>query len=294
MKDNFPNAKLQTKNILKHFYETEKIIKDYETDIKQISEKIQTDVSDSKIKDIEKTRQHDFEAIGRLDSELIRAENLIKGFVEKAESLNKKSESAFKKMQVDKDLHDRIELTKNTLKALEEILNNYTEYAKKQLSKAATQIFIKLIDTEGKKTLRDVIVNDNYSLQINNDFGEPFLANISSGQRQILSVSFISALALMASKSNSSTNVIQMPLFMDTPFGRLSFEHRKNLIQNIPDYTSQWILLATDTEFGEMEAKVLYNTGKWARIYRLDSSEDGSTQIKELGINEAIKTFAAI
>ena len=79
-----------------------------------------------------------------------------------------------------------------------------------------------------------------------------------------------------------------MPLFMDTPFGRLSYEHRQNLINQVPTFASQWILLATDTEFRRQEARILKNSGKWSKFYILRSTEDGNTVITEQDVGSAL------
>jgi len=141
-----------------------------------------------------------------------------------------------------------------------------------------------LLDYEGRDNLRKLIVNEDYSLQVLDRWDKPFLANISAGQRQIMSISFIAALAQLASKDT----LFEMPLFMDTPFGRLSKEHRLNLIKKVPELSSQWILLATDTEFRRQEAKQLKEGKKWGKFYILKSQEDGNTSIIEQNINNAL------
>ena len=79
---------------------------------------------------------------------------------------------------------------------------------------------------------------------------------------------------------------LEVPLFMDTPFGRLSGKHRDHLIDTIPKMASQWILLATDTEFTAVEANVLRQTNTWGKIYELQKEEEGVTKIIERQVNE--------
>ena len=78
-----------------------------------------------------------------------------------------------------------------------------------------------------------------------------------------------------------------MPLFMDTPFGRLSYEHRKNLIKAVPSLASQWVLLATDTEFRRQEAALLKAGKRWGKFYVLRSDQEGNTMIDERDISQA-------
>jgi DNA sulfur modification protein DndD len=182
------------------------------------------------------------------------------------------------------ELTTRSLLIRDTKTALDKIYNEFTDDIKTIISESATLLFNKLIDEETKNNFSRIIVNNDYSLEILDRYKKPFLANISAGQRQIMSLSFIAALAKAASKSD----YIDFPLFMDTPFGRLSFEHRNNLINNIPDLTSQWILLATDTEFRKQEARLLLKTNKWGKFYMLKATTEGNTVINEFEINSAI------
>jgi DNA sulfur modification protein DndD len=148
---------------------------------------------------------------------------------------------------------------------------------------SATKYFRELLDDESKKTLRDVVVNSDYSIQVYDRWRKPFLANISAGQRQIMSIAFIAALASVA----AGTDVLEMPLFMDTPFGRLSHEPRRNLLEKVPEWCKQWVLLATDTEFGRFEAQILRSTKQWTHFYVLKGTGAGSTKIQAVDVNQA-------
>lgn len=185
------------------------------------------------------------------------------------------------------ELSCRAILTRDTLDALNNVYAQFTEEIKSILSVSATTFFQQLLDKEGRDNLRSIKVNDDYSLQVLDRYKRPFLANISAGQRQIMSISFIAALAQKASHQN----IIEIPLFMDTPFGRLSYEHRRNLINQLPSIASQWILLATDTEFRRQEADLLKKSGKLGKFYVLSATEDGNTIIKEQNINDVMSTL---
>lgn len=182
------------------------------------------------------------------------------------------------------ELSRRSILARDTQDALTDVYNQFTREIKDLIGESATQLFRDLLDKEGRDNLRTIIVNDDYSLQVLDRYKKPFLANISAGQRQIMSISFIAALARIAARGRK----IEMPLFMDTPFGRLSYEHRQNLINQVPTFASQWILLATDTEFRRQEARILKNSGKWSKFYILRSTEDGNTVITEQDVGSAL------
>lgn len=182
------------------------------------------------------------------------------------------------------ELSRRSILARDTQDALNDVYSQFTREIKNLIGDSATQLFRELLDKEGRENLRTIVVNDDYSLQVLDRYKKPFLANISAGQRQIMSISFIAALARTASRGDK----IEFPLFMDTPFGRLSYEHRQNLINKVPTFASQWILLVTDTEFRRQEAQLLKNSGKWGKFFVLRSTNDGNTTIIEQDISSAL------
>lgn len=179
------------------------------------------------------------------------------------------------------EMSRRAELAAHTSKALKEIQIEFSGEARDRISERASKYFSELLDEEGKQTLRSIGVNSDYSIQVYDRWRKPFLANVSAGQRQIMSIAFIAALASVA----SGTGVLEMPLFMDTPFGRLSHEHRRNLLNRVPSWCAQWVLLATDTEFGRFEARILRETGCWSRFYVLEGAGAGSTRIRSHSVD---------
>jgi len=186
------------------------------------------------------------------------------------------------------ELDKRVQLAVQTHEALVQVRDEFTQEMKDQLSGAASEHFGRLLDEDGRRMLRQVIVQDDYSLQVLDPWGRPFLANISAGQRQIVSLSFILALAEAA----ASSSVFEMPLFTDTPFGRLSWQHRENLIRVIPDEAAQWILLATDTEIGRREAALMLAEGRWGELHVLEPQGDGSTRIVRYPVEQALSLLS--
>ena len=181
------------------------------------------------------------------------------------------------------ELSRRAALVSDTHSALTEVHAEFTREIKRTIGKSATEFFKELIDAQGGQTLNQIIVNEDYSIQILDRWGKPFLANISAGQRQIMSVSFIAALA----KAAATGLVFEMPFFMDSPFGRLSNEHRRNLIEHVPKFASQWVLLVTDTEFRRYEADLLRKTRAWGEFYILKGEGPGTTRIIKCDVEDA-------
>lgn len=258
--------------------------------------------------DIEKARQKlgsinkDIGSPERKDAAKLeqQREYVDSGCIKKeAERLNIQAELSildqeYKKLQAQRQVMEREEGIKNelslraalanqSLEALRSVYDEFTQEIKQEIGQLATDFFMLLLDSQDRETLRRVVVNDDYSLQILDRWDKSFLANISAGQRQIMSISFIAALAKIASKEN----VLEMPLFMDTPLSRLSSGHRKNLMNEVPSFASQWILLATDTEFRKTEADLLKATGRWGRFYVLKAQGSGVTTIDAYNVGDA-------
>lgn len=195
------------------------------------------------------------------------------------------------KKEIEKnELTERVALSADTQEALASVKKEFTGEMKARLADEASAVLQRLLDAEGRRMLRRIVVEDNYSLQVLDPWGKPFLANISAGQRQVASIAFILALARAA----AGGDVLEMPLFMDTPFGKLSWQHRENLINEIPGSAAQWILLATDTELGRREAELLMRGGSWGSFHVLRALPDGSTAIDELEVDGALAMLSEI
>lgn len=186
------------------------------------------------------------------------------------------------------ELSRRALLARDTNRALTAVHESFANEVRLLIGDSASRIFAGLLDREGRENLRRIVVNKDYTLEVEDRWNRPFLANISAGQRQVMSISFIAALAQAAYGGGA----MEMPFFMDTPFGRLSSEHRQNLIAALPQLCSQWIILATDTEFTRQEASLLASSGRWGRFYNLAPDEAGNTICRTLPVEEVPAVLA--
>lgn len=232
---------------------------------------------------LEKHRQQIERKIIRLEDEQSQAREELLVLQDERERLQQQRKEIEKEQGIRDEMSKRAALAAATSDALKKIHEEFTGETRDLIGTSATKYFRELLDDEGKKTLRDVVVDSDYSIQVYDRWRKPFLANISAGQRQIMSIAFIAALAGAA----AGMDVLEMPLFMDTPFGRLSREHRRNLLVKVPEWCTQWVLLATDTEFGRFEAQILRSTRQWAHFYVLKGTGAGSTKIEPVYVNQA-------
>jgi len=167
------------------------------------------------------------------------------------------------------------------------VFSEYSDNMRHKLTEEATAIFKVLIDRKDKDLISRIDINEKYEIEIMGWDQVNITQDISQGQRQVVALSFITALAKVAAGDYAD---ISFPLFMDTPFGRISGTNRDQLIENIPQLSSQWILLLTDTELSKTEEMQFKATGKLGKWYKLDQIKKGHSEIVELDLQESLAT----
>lgn len=258
-------------------------VKQKEQELEEIWQQI--DYMNQRLKD---TAIEDLDQLNRKREELVQQRAKVnfqyqdlEEKIHQAQSVLEQLEWSLRDLKVKSGVHQKLirklEEVEQSNKAMDRMIKQFEQDVISELELVSTQNLFYLLDESGRMNIKKVKVLDDYSLEVINSFGQPFLANISQGQRQVLSLSFITALAQVA----GGTKSLELPLFMDTPFGRLSGKHQQNLLDYIPQVCSQWILLVTDKEFGESEKRRLVEQGYVGKYYVLESTEPGVTQIIE-------------
>lgn len=233
--------------------------------------------------DLENERARVLTSIGSLGESMRARRSELGESVLRLQSLTERRKSLEQEQRLSSELAARSRIVQDAHEALVKTSDYYVTEVTRKLENAAGQYLEVLLDEDSRTMLRSIVIGDDYSLQVLDKWGRPFLADVSAGQRQILSLAFIAGLASIAAGNTSA----DMPLFMDTPFGRLSSEHRRNILRHIPGICSQCILLATDTEFARQEAAMLRESGSWGNMYRLVQRGPGDTAIQSVPLNEA-------
>ena len=109
-------------------------------------------------------------------------------------------------------------------------------------------------------------INENYGLTIIDEKGRE-VPERSAGAEQIVAISLIDGLNKAGRRGG--------PIVMDTPFGRLDWVHRKNVLSFLPEMAEQVVLLVHE---GEMERErdlplLKHRISKVYRINRISSRE---------------------
>ena len=110
---------------------------------------------------------------------------------------------------------------------------------------------------------------------------------ISAGEREVLSLAFIAALAKVAVKEKlPDMPTDRFPIVMDAPFTKLSDEPKENITETIPDIANQLILFVTNQELRYDERAWLNLEPRIGAQYELYFDDEiGITTINELHEN---------
>jgi DNA sulfur modification protein DndD len=181
---------------------------------------------------------------------------------EKALAKEKKAQFLSKKEKLAQQAADAVAIIK------EEFFENTRE----EIEKATKEVFSRLA-WKNEEHFKDVILDQSFRLEVIDRWGTPTRQELSAGERQILSLSFITALSRLSGE--------EAPLVMDTPFGRLSGNHLSAVAENLPQLTPQLILFVTDREWDEASRTNL--EPRVGIMYRLNFDKaTSSTDIEEV------------
>ncbi|MCY4302222.1 MAG: AAA family ATPase [Aestuariivita sp.] len=125
-------------------------------------------------------------------------------------------------------------------------------------------------------------IDQDYTLKIFKDVpdvGKQPVLEKSTGENQVISLSFIASLVNFAKERNKSETTFfkggVYPLIMDSPFGALDREYREKIAQHIPDLADQVIVLASNSQWSkEVDDKCRPFIGKeYSLIYHAPKSK---------------------
>lgn len=227
--------------------------------------------------------------MSKLEIEIENLESILKQLAKELNILNREFDALLKKSAENEYEARRLEIIQNLGKELKEIFDDYSSETRNILGEETTRIFRRLIDDKDMSLINEIRINNKYELEIVEGNNIRITQDISQGQRQIVALSFVTALAKIADKGSGQ---IEFPLFMDTPFGRISQQNRVNLIRNIPNLSLQWILLLTDTEFTDFEAEAFRTDGRVGKIYKLFQLDKGHSEIRQMNVSEYLNKGA--
>lgn len=229
---------------------------------------------------LEKQRKEYEQSIPKLEGEI----NQIKG---RLQEIDMEITKLSQKINTEKDSNAKAEelkhywkLADDSAKAMGKIYELFAENMREHVQLETEKIF-KDIVWNGDH-FREVLLNKDYELQVIDESGEDVLPELSAGQRQVLSLAFIAAMAKIAVQETIPQLTEEpFPIVMDTAFGRLSRKHRENITRIIPNIANQLVLFVTDEELqGQAKENLASRIGA---EYELEFDRKSKTsKIKEI------------
>lgn len=199
------------------------------------------DVPEEEIAGLERKRakfRKDLE--GYLEEQGIHKERVEQIDHQLKESVKKKQAAEEKEKKL-KLLGHKEKLAQEAADAVTTIKGEFSEQTRQEIEAWTRDVFSGLAWKQ--EHFQDVRLDQDFRLEVIDRWGTPTREELSAGERQILSLSFICAMAKVAGED--------APLVMDTPFGRLSGDHLSAVAENLPKLTSQLVLFVTDREWDE-------------------------------------------
>lgn len=138
-------------------------------------------------------------------------------------------------------------LAQRSADAIEYVYQAFADEMRRRIEIKTREIFQQL-SWKGDH-FQDVQLSEQFNLEVIDRYNTATRSELSAGERQVLSLSFIAAMAQVSGH--------EAPLMMDTPFGRLSSQHRDSITQRLPELASQLILLVTDEEMRDQARRNL-------------------------------------
>lgn len=204
-------------------------------------------------------------------AEMLMAEKQLEEVRAQIKDLERQMEQARKTEYKEQLLSRKIRLAQEAADVIENFHEVFAENKRREIEQESRNIFHSLA-WKGEH-FQNVRLTEDYQLEVIDRYGLPARPELSAGERQVLSLSFITAMAKVAQR--------EAPLIMDTPFGRLSSAHREAITANLPVLAPQLVLFVTDEELRDRALDNL--TPRIGTEYRLDFNVNTScTKIEEL------------
>ncbi|MDF5710808.1 MAG: AAA family ATPase [Nostoc sp. S4] len=180
----------------------------------------------------------------------------------------------------------RINATQDAIERLTEVKNRQEKQFRLQLEKRVQEIF-----TEISVAPYIPKISDKYELTlVENTAGIEAQVAASTGQNQILSLSFIASIIDRVREWSEKRKMMMLPdsstfpIVMDSPFGSLDEISRRHIANTIPKLANQLIVLVTKTQWrGEVEEEITEKIGREYVLTYYSSKPDCEQDYIELG-----------
>lgn len=278
------NIPIQLQTTSNDLQELESKIQAKDKRLEKIKEKL-GNFNDEEINQLEEARKRHESDIRELEDKITHTRGRIEEINYKISQLKIEIDKEDKLNAETEQLSRRHRLTDDAANAMKEIYEMHATNMREQIQEEVRPIFRGLIKNADHFT--EITLKENYKLLVIDASGDDVLPEMSAGQRQVLSLAFIGSLAKMAIR-NMIPNLENepFPIVMDTPFGRLSKEHRETIADVFPEIADQLVLFVTDEELhGEARTKLESWIGaEYELKFTREDEKNTTTTIKPISI----------
>ena len=235
-----------------------------ESELDNLQERLRKDPNEE-IRSLQK-RLDDIEAkISELTFEQGRNEQQIETFKAELDTLSK--QVAKQKLNEERQLlaQRRINATQDAIDRLTEVKIRQENHFRLQLEKRVQEIFSEI--SPAPYTPK---ISEKYELTlVENTLGIEMPVAASTGENQILSLSFISSIIDKVRDWSEKKKMLMLPesstfpIVMDSPFGSLDEISRRHIAKIVPKLANQLVVLVTKTQWrGQVEEEISNRVGK--------------------------------
>lgn len=190
------------------------------------------------ISQLEKQRQDFLADIDSNNMEIGSIDSRLNELSKEISELVSERAKAEKKEAREKLLSDKLWLAQRAADAISKVYETFANEVRLRIEAKTKEIFKKLVWKDSH--FQDVRVTPEFNLEVIDRWNTLARPELSAGERQVLSLSFITAMSRISEE--------EAPLIMDTPFGRLSSKPRNNITEHLPNLADQLVLFVTDEE----------------------------------------------
>ena len=203
-------------------------------------------------------------------------DNAIKSNEFKKKSIESKLALEKSKQENKNMFSDAFELAGQLRSLNDEIRQLFISITREEMDDKIKKVF----ESISRKSDRVACLSEDFELTIRNKASNEIQV-LSTGERQITSLSFIGALVSYARDKSSSDLITDFsggdfPIVMDSPFGNLSGIHKANVAKGLPLLASQVIVIVSDEQWqGTVEENIA------ERVNNVYIMEDGNYEGKD-------------
>ena len=264
------------RRLMRHKAEIDDKLEELDAKLDEISRHLQ-DVELEGVSALEKKRAEYEQKIRGLVGDIGRFEERLENQRAELDKLKASIEKAQLSEKNARDMQRRFSLARKASDAVEAMEDAFARDMRASIQTEAKETFRRLVWKESQ--FQDVQLSEDYHLEVIDRWGLPARPELSAGERQVLSLAFITGMAKVTGE--------EAPLVMDTPFGRLSSAHREAITRHVPDLTDQLVIFVTDEELHSKARDNLKH--RIGAEYGLEFDQDtGCTRIKELATNDSL------